>query len=267
MTSNENNPLKEVIDSLVENIHNESKLEYGELIAAYLTKYDYLDINDPEKLSLLKDLTLGKQSHLLMKMATQQTEILNPQVKTFERQSNIEFLYEHYGFFKKHIEKIILEYEGFSCSADKSRWIIKTYLKYLQTNRVPKVEEKKYWHPKMLDVGLWMNWLDTFIFIYYGDEIQYVGFKKEIKDIYKALLEEESKELDSKFRKEERLQSFSYDEENKKERIYTYEADEYGTAKIIVNDKNEVFYQFYLKNEDRYAKSSDTLPEWFKKLI
>lgn len=83
----------------------------------------------------------------------------------------IQFIYKHYRFIENNVESIVDL--GIGCSADKSRWIIKAYIKYLVTGIEPILPERNeeghhYGHPDFGTFNEWTTFIDGLIGQYYG---------------------------------------------------------------------------------------------------
>lgn len=101
-------------------------------------------------------------------------DIKQPQADTANEFSD---LYLNYSFYKAHIEKICVTYSGSFGCADKSRSILKGYLKYLQTGEMGEwdaTSETCYWLPKFGTQEDWYIYLNGLYHFRYGNTVKYL---------------------------------------------------------------------------------------------
>ncbi|MCU7667818.1 hypothetical protein [Bacillus thuringiensis] len=170
--------LAQTINALSDAFQIESEQKYAAWAESIVKEYDFLDIQKPEEFSLLLSQTLDEQADLLVHIALSHIDMDS------KKKHKIEFTYLQYQFIERHLESIILPFEGLSCSTDKTRWLIDTYIEYLISSNLPTVEEKKFWHPKHGGVGEWMEWIDSMYDLYYGKFEQYAVIKHKIMQYY-----------------------------------------------------------------------------------
>lgn len=85
------------------------------------------------------------------------------------------FIYANYSFLENHIRNLCDFREGSTCCADKSRYILKMYLRYSITGQVPvfNPEVEKYWIPNFGDNQMWITYCDSLCRLYYGYTEEY----------------------------------------------------------------------------------------------
>jgi hypothetical protein len=98
---------------------------------------------------------------------------------------NIVFLYTHYSFVENHFRNLIETSEGSACCADKSRWIIKSLLKYYKDGTEFDMgidEEKCFWKPRTIfrEAKLIIDFYQALRHLYYGRFEKYVIILKQI---------------------------------------------------------------------------------------
>ncbi|MEJ1517893.1 hypothetical protein R3O67_32495 [Bacillus cereus] len=175
--------LEQTINALSDAFRKESEQKYAAWAESIVKEYHYLDIQKPEEFSLLLSQTLDEQADLLVRIALSHIDMDS------KKKHKLEFIYLQYQFIERHLESIILPFEGHGCSTDKTRWLIDTYVKYLISGNLPTVEEKKYWHPKRGEVCDWVEWIDSMYNLYYGKFEQYALIKHKIMQYYKPVNE------------------------------------------------------------------------------
>ena len=133
-------------------------------------------INNPEHFNIYINNKLNKGVKLLA------DTLHEPSVCKDKNKPN--FIYQNYSFLESHIRNLCELREGSSCSADKSRYILKMYLNYSITGEIPEFnpEVEHYWMPNFGDNEMWMNYCDSLYQLYYGKTEEY--FKS-----YKSLME------------------------------------------------------------------------------
>lgn len=176
--------LQESIEKLANAFQKQSEVSHKGTIEAMLTKHHYLNIEDPEELSLLLAITHGEQKHILVKMATRNIQVSD------EVMWKIYYVYSEYEFIKIHLLSIIDKYEGYGCSVDKTRWLIDTYVKHLKGEKVDELTERNYWNPKKGKVNDWLKWIDAIVRMYTGDSDNYFEQKRNLVDLYKEIGDE-----------------------------------------------------------------------------
>ncbi|WP_223559602.1 hypothetical protein [Chryseobacterium lathyri] len=99
---------------------------------------------------------------------------------------DIEFIYENYNFVERMFLRLVKEKEGFSCSADKSRTIIRSLIKFFETNTEISFNydgEYTYHLPKKIfsNHKEIINFYEAIKKLYCGNPDKYVEFISELK--------------------------------------------------------------------------------------
>jgi hypothetical protein len=89
--------------------------------------------------------------------------------------SKADFIFINYGFLERNIRELCKLREGSSCCADKSRYILKMYLKYSIDGEIPEFNAnvEHYWIPNFGDNQMWIKYCDSLYRLYYGDAKEY----------------------------------------------------------------------------------------------
>lgn len=180
--------IKKGITAIFEAITTENESEAMGFITESLLamKESKYKLNDPENFDLFIN---NKVDNVIETL----TEGLHDPTKCKDTYKP-NFIYRQYGFLERNIEKLCEDREGFSCSADKSRHIMRLYLKYVLTGDVPEINpgKKDYWSPKFGDGQTWMDFCDGLYELYYGRTEKYlmslnILLKAEIKRFERTL--------------------------------------------------------------------------------
>jgi hypothetical protein len=83
----------------------------------------------------------------------------------------------HWSFYENHLEKLIDKFEGYGCVADKSRSLLRKYLKGKLEGIEPDFSEgrKEYWEPKFGSIEQWMSYIEALMFLRYGKVENYLS--------------------------------------------------------------------------------------------
>jgi hypothetical protein len=127
------------------------------------------------------------------------------------------------------------------------------------------IEERKYWHPRVINVGDWMTYMKTIQELYYGQDEDYTKAKEVLANAYIQLISKEYSKLNQKWLGHEYYLQVEDIEEKKHYEFVHPETQDKGT--VILNERCEIAYRFYLENEQRFITRKDTVPEWFEQLI
>ena len=172
--------MEEVLTSFCDAIESEDKKRYGALANEV---YDRLNkqfegekknINNPEYFDLFINYRLKKILNLVLDKINEGSKVEN---KT-------KFIYLQYDFLKINIKQLIVDREGFSCSMDKTRTIIKMYLNYTITADIPEFTGEEKWdEPKFGTYEEWIKYCDSLYGLYYGHTTEYL---KALETLLKA---------------------------------------------------------------------------------
>ncbi|WP_097025405.1 hypothetical protein [Clostridium peptidivorans] len=157
--------LTSLFNALTAKSEEESIEMFGEAISH--AKESKVKINNPENFDCFINHKLKKGVKLLA------STLHEPSVCKDKNKPN--FIYANYGFLENHIKNLCVLREGSSCCADKSRYILKMYLEYSITGKIPSFNPnvEKYWIPNFGDNQMWVNYCDSLCRLYYGYTEEY----------------------------------------------------------------------------------------------
>ena len=101
----------------------------------------------------------------------------------YHQNDDLEFLFINGGFIKRHFKRVIVNFEGSVCSADKSRGIINILIRYF-ISKTPIVFEDNYSTCKLT----FINEEDVLSFYYALKQLHY-GVPDSYFEEYKKMLE------------------------------------------------------------------------------
>ena len=105
--------------------------------------------------------------------------LLSTYIQTLYSSQDITFIFKEYRFLENHITKLFEQYEGFSFSADKSSFIIKSLIHHFKTGDdiiLNKNQEFTYHLPKKIltTQDEILSFYDSLKHLYYGNSDLYV---------------------------------------------------------------------------------------------
>lgn len=100
--------------------------------------------------------------------------------------SKLVFIYQHYDFLKMNVEKLVDLGRG--CCADKSSYVVKSYIRYLsgqpkETFYIRGEDKHEYWHPDFGDVDTWYAFVDALESLYYGYTEEYLEIYSKLQKL------------------------------------------------------------------------------------
>ena len=154
-----------LFESLVSSQKKEINDDYGDVLAAM---HERFPVNDKERFSVFVTYSIDQILEELIVSA--HPEISSNNIDQFV------FLYLHYSFLDNNLTEFIRNQEGFACCADKSRWLLNAYEKYLAQGIVPNmtIEEKTYWKPEFGTGEQWIALIKSIEHLYYGHVSRYI---------------------------------------------------------------------------------------------
>ena len=95
-----------------------------------------------------------------------------------------DFVFINYRFLEHNIRELCTLREGSCCCADKSRYILKMYLKYCIDGKIPEFNPniENYWIPNFGDNQIWIEYCDSLYNLHYG-------YTKEYFKVYNSLIQ------------------------------------------------------------------------------
>lgn len=105
-------------------------------------------------------------------------------VPTMQNSHMADFIFVHYSFLEHNIRELCSLREGSCCCADKSRHIIKMFLRYAIDGTIPEFDPdlEKYWTPNFGDNQMWIDLCNGLYRLHFG-------YTEEYFKAYKALVE------------------------------------------------------------------------------
>ncbi len=97
----------------------------------------------------------------------------------------IKEIYLNFDFYECHIRNFIVMKEGHCCCADKSKFIIKSYIDYIKTGEYPIFNKDKYSVPKFGDSQFWIKYIKALTRLLHGKIDDYLFCYKEIFELKK----------------------------------------------------------------------------------
>ena len=88
----------------------------------------------------------------------------------------IQSIFTHWAFFDDHVTVLCERLYGPMGSADKGRFIVKSYIKYELTGELPVFDPKpeNYHHPKTGTPQMWMNFIEGIASLLLGNPTEYL---------------------------------------------------------------------------------------------
>lgn len=265
--------LKVVMNGLLDGMMNEAMKEHHETVKALVEEYGDGLLN-PEHYHLYVSFKQEKMERVLMRTLMTKLQMDANQQFTSKQQYSIQEVYMNYNFYESQIRRVIEEYEGNGCCADKSRFLLKAYIEHIKTGVLPDFGSRSnYWIPMFGSPKAWMEVLSRCGNLECGQ----FDYYKEARDV---LIEEvEQGVLERLTRLDELLTAhpnFTKKEEvnsGKQMTSYYYiqdEADSYFRAQIVVYPKDGLGYRCHNRPdeaEEGRLGYGDEKPEWFNTLI
>lgn len=121
----------------------------------------------------------------------------NKGVTDCDKLDKIVFLYQNYSFIKMNVEKLVDLGRG--CCADKSSFVVKSYIRYLSGQEKEifyerNHEKHEYWHPDFGDVDLWYKFVDALMSLYYGYTEEYLETYAKLQSLKNETLDDIAKD-------------------------------------------------------------------------
>ena len=263
--------LKNVMDSMMNGFMKEAEQEHLETVKAIVEEHGDSLMN-PEHYDLFVSHKQDVMERVLMKTVLSKLQMDRKIKLSSDQFHTLSNVYTDYRFFESQIRRMIEEYEGHACCADKSRYLMKAYMDYIITGELPDFGDRShYWMPSLGSPASWMGVLARCTNLQYGQ----FDYYKEARDVLIAELEQHVKTRQERL--EELLTShwcFVRKEQKDKEMVYHFvEEDEcanYFHGQIVVSPKNGAGYIANTRRDG--AKEGrlgygDKKPDWFQSLL
>lgn len=178
--------LESIFGNMLESDKKETKNLYGEFIEELIDENKDL-IEDAEDFDVFVNYQINKVLEVYLE------EILKKEIKEVQdtrKIYDILFLYKNYGFLERNVKKLIVLKEGSPCSADKSRWILRSYKNFLISGTIPDMGDKKecYWKPKFGTGEKWVEFCESLVRLHSGNPDRYLLALKSLIDDNKEVL-------------------------------------------------------------------------------
>lgn len=170
-----------VINGLVDGIRNDIEKDYGEVIKELLSN-PMLNWKNPDNINVLYFYETKKFIPALLRN-------IYPTMN-YDQLQTISFIYEEYSFIYNSIHELVDM--GVGCAADKTRWVIKQYLKMCLGGNpdeipLPDDENHRFYHP---DFGKTSEWIDYIKALY---KMFYKGYSFDVSNTYSVLASQKTK--------------------------------------------------------------------------
>lgn len=263
--------LKQVVNSMLDGFMRRAEQEHLETVVKIVEEHGDALMN-PEHYRLYVSHKSEMMERVLVKSVLSKLQLdrgIQLSIDQFHKLSNV---YTDYQFFESQVRRLIEEYEGHACCADKSRYLMKAYVDYIITGELPDFADRSpYWVPSLGSPESWMGVLARCTHLQYGQ----FDFFKEARDVLIAELEQHVEtrleSLDQFFTSHEH---FVRKEEEEKGKVVYHFIEEKGTAyfhgQIVVHSKNGGGYIANTRRDG--AKEGrlgygDAKPDWFESLL
>lgn len=262
--------LKNVMDAMFDGFMREAEQEHLETVKAIVEEHGDSLMN-PEHYDLFVSHKHDMMERVLIKAVLSKVQMdrkVNLSSDQFYALSNV---YTDYRFYESQIRRIIEEYEGHACCADKSRYLMKVYMEHILTGELPDFGDRSdYRIPTLGSPKAWITVLERCGHLQHGQ----FDYYKEARDVLIAELEVHV------VKRQERLQKlltsheyFIAKVEDKRKVLYHFireEGEDYFHGQIVVHPKNGAGY---IANNRRDGSKEgrlgygDEKPEWFEALL
>lgn len=106
--------------------------------------------------------------------------------KNLSKEMSVVFLFAEAGFVERHLKKLIQQYEGLACCADKSRWCLNALARHLVDEKpiiVDRTQEYTFHLPTrvLTTQEELLRAFDGLYRLYYGDVMPWLTFLAETK--------------------------------------------------------------------------------------
>lgn len=152
--------LKNTINALADGF--QKSFEEGDTYA-FLSQYLVGEVESFEDYNLMKIFPIKQTLH-----------------SKFKQHGNLMYkltdLVMNYGFFDNNLSELIKKKEGSACSVDKSRWLIRRWVKWMLKDEMPDmtIEEKCYWKPHFGTGEQWIDYIEGLSSLLYGKPEKYI---------------------------------------------------------------------------------------------
>lgn len=178
--------LKKVMDSMLDGFMRDAEEEHLETVKAIVEEHGDSLMN-PEHYDLFVSHKQDMMERVLMKTVLSKLQLDKKIIFSSDQVYALSNVYTDYKFFESQIRRMIEDYEGHGCCADKSRYLMKAYMDYIITGELPDFGDRSnYRIPSLGTPKAWIGVLERCDNLKYGQ----FDYYKEARDVLIAELEQ-----------------------------------------------------------------------------
>lgn len=184
----------------------------------------------------------------------------------------LEDVYLDYSFYESQVRRLIESYEGHSCCADKSRYLLNGYVSYIKTGKLPDFGDRSsYWIPEYGSPEAWMGVLERCGHLRMGHVDHFLEARiKLVKELEEGA-EAKLTKIDRLLRDHSFFVSMNEEKGNrgdKEQFAYHFKNGEYQ-GDIVISKHNGNGYRLFkvVDGEEKRLGYSDKKPDWFEELV
>ena len=109
----------------------------------------------------------------------------------FNKSDEASHLYLDYSFLESNVSELCSKFYGTSCSVDKGRFLVKSYIKWKDTGVISKFnwkQEYTFHYPKSGTIKQWMNFIEGVSRLKYGYNREYLLALKELTEAHQKFI-------------------------------------------------------------------------------
>ncbi len=124
----------------------------------------------------------------------------------FNKNKNTSSLYFQYDFLENNVSQLCSQFYGSGCSVDKGRSLVKAYIRWKETGKMPKFDWKgkyTFHYPETGTEEQWMKFIDGVYRLKYGYNKEYLLALKELMNAKKTkeVIKREKKDLEEYYKR------------------------------------------------------------------
>lgn len=261
------NDMKVNIKAVVSAIHDGMVLsaqnEHRDTVAKLMDKHGDQLLN-PDNFHVLIDFPHEEMTEVLIRTLLQVENTPKGIAVDEDTLYKLIQLYQDYAMVDGHIDGIIEEYEGVSCSSDKTRFILRAYRTYLMNQTVPEWTNRgKYSVPRYGEPTDWFAFIDSALGLSLGQAKRFVASYQRLTEH----LEEEQ----ATFLKDRRDTFMSHNrftgkKEHAKNDVFSFSDGEYD-LEIHLAPNHRDGYVCMDKETGKRLEYKDKKAQWVKDLL
>lgn len=271
MSEQVKNEIKMVLDAMVVGIMQDAEEKHGKAVEKIVEEHgEHLLV--PSKFESFFNHDQKQLGRVLVRVLL--STLQHQEGITFDRNQvyKLEDVYLDYSFYESQVRRLIESYEGHSCCADKSRYLLNSYVSYIKTGELPDFGDRSsYWIPEYASPEAWMSVLERCGHLRMG----HVDHFLEARNTLVMELEEGAnaklKKLDQLLREHSFFVSMSEEKGNRGDNeqfAYHFKNGEYQ-GDIVISKHNGNGYRLFkvVDGEEKRLGYSDEKPDWFETLV